>query len=160
MHRVVGEDCSLVRYDFVLAECIVHALFLSCGLRQRRASSRSGRHPSRGDAAVTNWHSLGDHVDGAARDLCEDNGKTLTAKGEAERSAPYVPHFHAQSVAYLLSSLRELRCVAWPPPVSSPALFYQLAQFFAGSAGSVQGQDKGPVRAGSRRDWRFPTWWD
>jgi hypothetical protein len=43
--RVVGEpqgkDCSLVRYEFVLAECIIHALFLSCGLRQRCASSRA-----------------------------------------------------------------------------------------------------------------------
>jgi hypothetical protein len=27
------------------------------------------------------------------------------AKGEAERSAPYAPHIHAQCVAYLLSSL-------------------------------------------------------
>ena len=39
-------------------------------------------------------------------DLCDDKGKTSTAKGEAERSAPYAPHIHAQSVAYLLSSLR------------------------------------------------------
>ncbi len=64
-----------------------------------------------GGAAATSWLSLGDHVDGAARDLCDDKGKTLTAKGEAERSAPYAPHIHAQCVAYLLSSL----------PVSSPA---------------------------------------
>ena len=41
MHRVVGEDCSLVRYEFVLAECIIHALFLSQRLRQRCASSRA-----------------------------------------------------------------------------------------------------------------------
>jgi hypothetical protein len=40
--------------------------------------------PSRGGAAAISWHSLGEHVDGAARDLCIDNGQTLTAKGEAE----------------------------------------------------------------------------
>ena len=46
MHRVVvSEDGSLERYEFVLAECIIHALFLSCGLRQ--LCSRACRHPSR-----------------------------------------------------------------------------------------------------------------
>jgi hypothetical protein len=63
-------------------------------------------HPSRVGAAATGWHSLGDHVDGAAGDLCDDKGKPLTAKGEGERSAPYAPHIHAQIVVYLLSSLR------------------------------------------------------
>ena len=88
VHGVVGEDCSLVRYEFVLAECIIHALFLSCGLRQRCAGSKASRHPSRGGAAATRWHRFGDRVDGAARDLCDDSGKTSTAKGEAERSTP------------------------------------------------------------------------
>jgi len=40
------------------------------------------------DCSSSRWHRLGDRVDGAARDLCDDKGKTLTAKGEAERSTP------------------------------------------------------------------------
>jgi hypothetical protein len=40
------------------------------------------------------------------RGICAMTKAKPSAKGEAERSAPYAPHIHAQSVAYLLSSLR------------------------------------------------------
>ena len=39
MHRVVVAVSSLVRYEFVPAECIIHTLFFSCGLRQRCTGS-------------------------------------------------------------------------------------------------------------------------
>jgi hypothetical protein len=49
--------------------------------------------------------------------------------------------------------------------INTHTLFLPASQIFArwgpaGSAGAVKGADKGPVRAGSRRERRFPTWRD
>jgi hypothetical protein len=51
-----------------LAECIIHAFFFLFGLWQGCSSSEAWWLPSRGGAASTGWHSLGEHVGGATRD--------------------------------------------------------------------------------------------